>query len=94
MGIAVAAFAGVAVAYMVEELTPKAFAVAIGGYIAANSLGGIFGRVLGGLLTDYFDWHATVLIFVAGSLLGALLIAYRLPDQQNFKPQKGAVLSS
>ncbi|WP_141709678.1 MFS transporter, partial [Vibrio splendidus] len=35
MGIAVAAFAGVAVAYMVEELSPKAFAVAIGGYIAA-----------------------------------------------------------
>ncbi|MEZ9501765.1 MFS transporter [Vibrio sp. 10N.286.51.B11] len=89
MGIAVAAFAGVAVAYMVEELTPKAFAVAIGGYIAANSLGGIFGRVLGGLITDYFDWHATVLFFVVGSLLGALFIAYRLPDQQNFKPQKG-----
>ena len=89
MGIAVAAFAGVAVAYMVEELTPKAFAFAIGGYIAANSLGGIFGRVLGGLLTDYFDWHATVLIFVVGSLLSALFIAYRLPDQQNFKPQKG-----
>ena len=43
MGIAVAAFASVAVAYMVEELSPKAFAVAIGGYIAANSLGGIFG---------------------------------------------------
>ncbi|MEZ9555328.1 MFS transporter [Vibrio splendidus] len=89
MGIAVAAFAGVAVAYMVEELSPKAFAVAIGGYIAANSLGGIFGRVLGGLITDYFDWHATVLFFVVGSLLGALYIAYSLPDQQNFKPQKG-----
>lgn len=89
MGVAVAAFAGVAVAYMVEELTPKAFAVAIGGYIAANSLGGIFGRVLGGLITDYFDWHATVLFFVVGSLLGALFIAYRLPEQQNFKPQKG-----
>ncbi len=89
MGIAVAAFAGVAVAYMVEELSPKAFAVAIGGYIAANSLGGIFGRVLGGLITDYFDWHATVLFFVVGSLIGALYIAYSLPDQQNFKPQKG-----
>lgn len=89
MGIAVAAFAGVAVAYMVEELSPKAFAVAIGGYIAANSLGGIFGRVLGGLIMDYFDWHATVLFFVVGSLIGALYIAYSLPDQQNFKPQKG-----
>ncbi|MEF1231027.1 MFS transporter, partial [Vibrio fortis] len=64
MGVAVAAFAGVAVAYMVEELTPRAFAIAIGGYIAANSLGGIFGRVVGGLITDYFDWHAAILFFV------------------------------
>jgi predicted MFS family arabinose efflux permease len=88
MGIAVAAFAGVAVAYMVEELTPKAFAVAIGGYIAANSLGGIFGRILGGVLTDYFDWRNTVLVFVLGSLIGALFIAFTLPKQYNFTPQK------
>ncbi len=70
MGIAVAAFAGVTVAYMVEELSPKAFAVAIGGYIAANnSLGGIFGRVLGGLITDYFDWHTTVLFSLSALCL-------------------------
>ncbi|MEZ9856551.1 MFS transporter, partial [Vibrio breoganii] len=36
-----------------------------------------------------FDWHATVVFFVVGSLIGALYIAYSLPDQQNFKPQKG-----
>lgn len=89
MGVAVAAFAGVAVAYMVEELTPRAFAIAIGGYIAANSLGGIFGRVIGGLITDYFDWHAAILFFVVSSFIGALYIAWKLPNQHGFKPQKG-----
>ncbi|NCO47301.1 MAG: MFS transporter, partial [Vibrio sp.] len=35
MGVALAAFASVAVAYMAEELSPQAFSQAIGGYIAA-----------------------------------------------------------
>lgn len=48
MGVALAAFASVAVAYMVEELSPQAFGKAIGGYIAANSLGGIPAALLEG----------------------------------------------
>lgn len=89
MGVAIAAFAAVAVAYMVEELSPKAFSMAIGGYIAANSLGGIFGRVAGGIITDYFEWKSAVLFFVIFSLLGALFVYFRLPEQKNFTPQKG-----
>ncbi|WP_029841237.1 MFS transporter, partial [Vibrio parahaemolyticus] len=50
IGIALAAFAAVAVAYMAEELDKHAFSMAIGTYIAANSLGGIAGRISGGLL--------------------------------------------
>ncbi|MBW3694937.1 MFS transporter [Vibrio sp. T187] len=89
MGVAIAAFAAVAVAYMVEELTPQAFSMAIGGYIAANSLGGIFGRVAGGILTDYFSWKAAVLFFVLFSFSGALFVLFKLPEQRHFKPQKG-----
>jgi len=89
MGVAIAAFAAVAVAYMVEELSPKAFSMAIGGYIAANSLGGIFGRVAGGIITDYFEWKSAVLFFVVFSLLGAVFVYFKLPEQKNFTPQKG-----
>ncbi|MGF1711359.1 MFS transporter [Vibrio kagoshimensis] len=89
MGVAIAAFAGVAVAYMVEELSPKAFSIAIGGYIAANSLGGIVGRILGGLFTDLFDWRIAVLIFVVFSFIGALFIYFQLPKQRKFSPQRG-----
>ena len=89
MGITVAAFAGVAVAYMVEELSPQAFSMAIGGYIAANSLGGIFGRVAGGILTDYFSWQTAVLFFVLFSFSGALFVLLKLPEQRHFTPQRG-----
>lgn len=47
IGIALASFAAVAVAYMAEELDKHAFSMAIGTYIAANSLGGIAGRKIG-----------------------------------------------
>ncbi|EOD4152448.1 MFS transporter [Vibrio cholerae] len=89
MGVALAAFASVAVAYMVEELSPQAFGKAIGGYIAANSLGGITGRIAGGLLTDALGWQHAVVAMAIFTLLGALLVAYSLPIQQHFKPQRG-----
>lgn len=89
MGFALAAFASVAVAYMVEELSSKAFNYAIGGYIAANSLGGIAGRIVGGTLTDAFGWQNAVLVMTLFSLCGALAVFFSLPSQQNFTPQKG-----
>lgn len=89
MGIAMAAFASVAVAYMVEELSPSAFSQAIGGYIAANSLGGICGRIAGGMLTEAFDWHTAVLCMALFSLAGALLVCWMLPTQRHFAPSTG-----
>lgn len=89
LGIALAAFASVAVAYMVEELSEQAFSRAIGGYIAANSLGGIVGRIAGGTLTDAFGWQQAVIAIAAVTLVGSIAVAYLLPKQQHFKPQRG-----
>lgn len=89
MGVALAAFASVAVAYMVEELSPQAFSKAIGGYIAANSLGGISGRIVGGLLTDAMGWQQAVMAMSAFTLVGAVIVLFCLPVQAHFKPQRG-----
>lgn len=89
MGVAAAAFASVAVAYMVEELTPKAFGQAIGGYIAANSLGGISGRIVGGTLTDALGWQEAVIVMAVVTLIGAIAVCVLLPKQKHFTPQKG-----
>ncbi|CAM3180837.1 MFS transporter [Vibrio neptunius] len=89
MGVALAAFASVAVAYMVEELSPNAFGQAIGGYIAANSLGGIVGRIVGGTLTDAFGWQQAVIAMAVFTLIGAISVCALLPKQKHFSPQKG-----
>lgn len=89
IGISIAGFAAVAVAYMAEEFTPKALMVAIGGYISANSLGGITGRLYGGFVTEYWGWEVAVIGMAIFSLLGALLVNRLLPEQQYFTPKKG-----
>ncbi|MDW6004225.1 MFS transporter [Vibrio mangrovi] len=88
-GVAIAAFASVAVAYMVEEFSPKAFQAAIGSYIAANSLGGICGRIAGGNLTGLFNWETAVIVVSVLSICGAIYVYFRLPPQQNFTPRRG-----
>ena len=89
IGIAIAAFASVAVAYMAEELSSSAFNQAIGGYIAANSLGGISGRVIGGVITEVFGWEQAVITMAIITFFGALLVMTFLPKQKHFTPQYG-----
>lgn len=89
IGVALAGFAAVAVAYMAEEFSPKALMLAIGGYISANSLGGITGRLYGGFATEYLGWQIAVIGMAIASLLGALLVNRLLPQQKYFTPKKG-----
>lgn len=89
MGVALAAFAAVAVAYMAEEMSPSALTQAVGGYIAANSLGGISGRIAGGVLTDLFSWQIAASIIAVATLAGGITVLKSLPPQRYFKPQRG-----
>ncbi|HAS6245983.1 TPA: MFS transporter [Vibrio vulnificus] len=86
LGVALAAFAAVAVAYMAEELHPKAFSHAIGGYIAANSLGGISGRISGGLMSDWFGTTVAIEVMLVFTLLGVIAVSFLLPKQKHFSP--------
>ncbi len=88
LGLALAAFASIAVAYMAEELSSSGFSRAIGGYIAANSLGGISGRIAGGLLSDAYSIDTALLIVLLVTLAGVCCVVLLLPAQQHFSPQK------
>lgn len=83
MGMALAGFTAVAVAYMAEEFSAKAFSYGIGAYISANSLGGISGRIFGGMITDHFNWQTAVACMALLTLVGAILVALVLPKPSN-----------
>ncbi|WP_283130942.1 MFS transporter [Enterovibrio norvegicus] len=84
MGIALAGYAAVAVAYIAEEFSPMALVMAVGGYISANSIGGISGRLAGGFLSDAFGWHGAVIGMTAFTALGIGFVYALLPSQQHF----------
>ena len=86
MGASLAGFAAVAVAYMADEFTPRALMMAVGGYISANSIGGITGRVYGGFMSDLWGWHSAVTGMAILSGLGVLLVYWLLPKPEHFRP--------
>lgn len=98
-GFFLAGLPATAVAYMGEEFTPRALVTSIGVYIAANSLGGIAGRVFGGLLAEWGGgWQTSFIVLAAISLLLWLPLLKWLPASQHFVPtskgQGGAALLS
>ncbi|OXY82433.1 MFS transporter [Oceanimonas doudoroffii] len=86
-GFFLAGLPATAVAYMGEEFTPRALVTSIGIYIAANSLGGIAGRVFGGLVAELAGhWQASFLLLSGISLLLWGLLPRLLPPSRCFVP--------
>ncbi len=86
-GALLAGLPATAIAYMGEEFSKRALLSAVGVYIAANSLGGIAGRVVGGLLAGWFgDWQHTFLGVGVISLSLLPLVFWLLPKQARFVP--------
>lgn len=85
-GLFLAGLPALAMAYMSEEFSPKALSVSMGLYIAANSLGGMSGRILSGVVAEHWGWRTS--FTVIGLLSVALFAAfvYLLPRSRNFKP--------
>ncbi|MFB5660765.1 MFS transporter [Alteribacillus sp. HJP-4] len=83
-----AALAGVpvaAMAYISEEYAVRAMTVAVGIYISANSLGGMGGRFISGVLTDAFDWRTAFLVMGAISVVVFFIVLLLLPRSNQFQ---------
>ncbi|MDX2707510.1 MFS transporter [Streptomyces sp. PA03-6a] len=85
-GVALAGLPATAMAYLGEEIHPKAVASAIGLYVAGNSIGGMSSRVLTGAVAQAFGWRAA--LFAAGAMAVLCAVAFRLliPTARNFRP--------
>ncbi|MFD2707110.1 MFS transporter [Salibacterium lacus] len=74
-----------AMAYISEEFKTRAMTVAVGAYISCNSLGGMSGRVLSGVLTEFWDWRTAFLVMTVLSVILAALVYMLLPRSQEFQ---------
>lgn len=86
IGLSLSGVAAVAMSYLSEEIHPSALAFAMGLYISGNAIGGMSGRLLTGVLTDYFSWRIAVATMGILALLAALAFWRLLPDSRHFRP--------
>ncbi len=84
-GIALAGLPAVAMAYLREEVHDDSHARASGLYVAGTAIGGMTGRLVGGGLADLGGWRAALGGIAVLSVVCALLVAWLLPDSQNFR---------
>ncbi|ARK31818.1 MFS transporter [Halalkalibacter krulwichiae] len=87
-GIFLAGLPSIAVAYIGEEYSARALSLAIGIYISGNTIGGMFGRALSGIITDVAGWRAAFLIMGIVSLICLILFILLLRPSQQFKRKK------
>ncbi|MEV0681008.1 MFS transporter [Actinosynnema sp. NPDC050436] len=76
-GLATAGIPAVAMAFLADEA--KAVGAAIGALIAGNSAGGMIGRLLAGVATDWTGWRGALALVAAFSLACAVVTAVLLP---------------
>ena len=73
-------------AYLSEEMHPRALGLAMGLYIGGSALGGMSGRLFAGILTDLVSWRFALAIIGALGLAGAALFWRSLPPSEHFHP--------
>jgi MFS transporter, YNFM family, putative membrane transport protein len=86
MGLALSGVAAVAMSYLAEEIQPTQIAFAMGLYISGNSIGGMSGRLLTGVLTDFFGWRLALTAIGCCALAAALMFWKILPPSRHFRP--------
>ncbi|NBE55711.1 MFS transporter [Streptomyces boluensis] len=84
-GAALAGLPASAMAYLAEEVRPKALIAAIGLFVAGNSIGGMSGRVLTGWVAQAWDWRAALAAVGLMALVCALAFRLLLPKPRHFR---------
>ena len=89
-GLALSGVPAVAMAYLVEEMDRSAIGLAMGLYIAGNTLGGMGGRLASAAIADVGGWRGAVAIVGLVSLGCAAAFAFALPRERRLPPKTEA----
>ncbi|KAA1190154.1 MFS transporter [Photorhabdus heterorhabditis] len=86
VGLSLSGVAAVAMTYLSEEIHPNFVALSMGLYISGNSIGGMSGRLISGIITDYFSWRISIIVLGAFALIAAIMFCRMLPQSRHFRP--------
>ncbi|QHY97759.1 Inner membrane transport protein YnfM [Streptomyces sp. S4.7] len=85
-GAALAGLPASAMAYLAEEVRPRALVGAIGLFVAGNSIGGMSGRIVAGWVSQLWGWRAGLAAVGLIALVCAVAFRVLLPKARHFTP--------
>lgn len=86
-GFVLAGLPAVAMAYIGEEIEQTSLGMVMGLYISGNSIGGMGGRIIIGILTDFFNWRVALGSIGVLGALASVLFWFKLPESKHFQPR-------
>ncbi len=86
IGLSLSGVAAVAMTYLSEEIHPSVVAFSMGLYISGNSIGGMSGRLITGVLSDFFSWRVAIAVIGIFALAAAFMFWRILPASKHFRP--------
>lgn len=89
-GVCVSGVSAVTLAYLSEEVSGESLGVTISFYLAGNTFGGMFGRVVTALFGGWYDWRIAVWVIGGLGLILTLGFIKLFPDSRFFTPEKEA----
>ncbi|MEV7104696.1 MFS transporter [Streptomyces atroolivaceus] len=85
-GAALAGLPASAMAYLAEEVRPKALVAAIGLFVAGNSIGGMSGRILAGWIAQLWGWRMALGAIGLLAVACAVVFHFLIPKARHFSP--------
>lgn len=85
-GFVLGGLPAVAIAWMGDEFDKRALMLAVALYISANTLGGIGGRIMGGVAAEFGGWQSSFLVVGTVSLVCVTIFWRLLPQARHFQP--------
>jgi MFS transporter, YNFM family, putative membrane transport protein len=85
LGVSLSGLPAVAMTWLSEEMHPDSIGLGMGLYISGNAIGGMSGRLITGVLADFFDWRVGVAVVAVIGLLAGLMFWRLLPPSRHFE---------
>lgn len=87
-GMCISGVSAVTLAYLAEEIDPKYIGTAISFYLAGNTFGGMFGRIVAALVSGWLGWQAAVFTIGILAVIIAIVFYILFPESRFFTPKK------
>ncbi|WP_078365425.1 MFS transporter [Rhodoferax fermentans] len=87
-GLAIPGIVVVLIAYIGEEFRGGGLARMMSIYVGGTVMGGFCGRFITGHAGHWLGWRGAFVVLAAMTLLGALLVWWRLPASRHFVPNR------